>query len=68
MCGQYLYKELEKSYSTILLQIKNHLLKIRKWLIFFVDRRFEISNLDLIRDMGKILKLGEVILIASNMA
>jgi hypothetical protein len=29
---------------------------------FFVDKRFEISNLDLIRDMGRFIKLEEVIL------
>jgi len=28
---------------------------------FFVDKRFEISNLELIKDMGRIIKLGEVL-------
>lgn len=27
----------------------------------FADKRFEISNLDLIRDMDKIITLGEVL-------
>jgi hypothetical protein len=28
---------------------------------FFVDKRFEISNLELIKDMDKIIKLEEVL-------
>jgi len=29
---------------------------------FFVDKRFEISNLDLVRDMAGIIELDEVLL------
>ncbi len=35
---------------------------------FFVDKRFETLNRELLRDMGKILKLGEIIIMGSEMA
>jgi len=34
-----------------------------KYAYFFIDKRFEISNRDLIRDMDRIIKLREVLLI-----
>ena len=40
---------------------KEKALSRKRWGFFFVDKRFEISNLDLIRDMDSIIKLEDVL-------